>query len=191
MVVKKIGSFLFRNSFTNLILDAINSGLIKDDNLWIAAPYLNNQADWLKKGLHITAMGSDAEQKNELDPHIIKECDVYVPDNQLQTSILGELNHAIKAGLISVEKKYKDLGSIIINPNLGRRNSNDVTQIYGSKVIPNIKKHIKATNCILDGELLVWDSVTGKYEDFGKYTELGSIHLTFCTLQMARIFFVE
>jgi hypothetical protein len=26
VVVKKIGSFFFRNSFTNLILDAINSG---------------------------------------------------------------------------------------------------------------------------------------------------------------------
>ena len=72
-------------------------------------------------------MGSDAEMKNELDPKIIKECDFYIPDSQSQTSILGELNHAIKAGLISVEKKYKDLGSIIINPNLGRRNSNDVT----------------------------------------------------------------
>ena len=85
------------------------------------------KSEWLKKGLHITAMGSDAEMKNELDPKIIKECDFYIPDSQSQTSILGELNHAIKAGLISVEKKYKDLGSIIINPNLGRRNSNDVT----------------------------------------------------------------
>ena len=85
------------------------------------------KSEWLKKGLHITAMGSDAEMKNELDPKIIKECDFYIPDSQSQTSILGELNHAIKAGLISVEKKYKDLGSIIINPNLGRRNGNDVT----------------------------------------------------------------
>ena len=85
------------------------------------------KSEWLKKGLHITAMGSDAEMKNELDPKIIKECDFYIPDSQSQTSILGELNHAIKAGLISAEKKYKDLGSIIINPNLGRRNGNDVT----------------------------------------------------------------
>ena len=85
------------------------------------------KADWLKKGLHITAMGSDAEQKNELDPHIIKECDVYVPDNQLQTSILGELNHAIKAGLINFESKYNDLGKVIIEPNLGRKSIDDIT----------------------------------------------------------------
>ena len=85
------------------------------------------KSEWLKKGLHITAMGSDAEMKNELDPKIIKDCDYYIPDSQSQTSILGELNHAIKAGLVSSEKKYNDLGSIIINPNLGRRNIKDVT----------------------------------------------------------------
>ena len=85
------------------------------------------KSEWLKKGLHITAMGSDAEMKNELDPKIIKDCDYYIPDSQSQTSILGELNHAIKAGLVSAEKKYHELGSVIINPNLGRRNINDVT----------------------------------------------------------------
>ena len=85
------------------------------------------KSEWLKKGLHITAMGSDAEMKNELDPKIIKDCDYYIPDSQSQTSILGELNHAIKAGLVSTEKKYNELGSVIINSNLGRRNINDVT----------------------------------------------------------------
>ena len=34
----------------------------------------------LPKGIHITAMGSDAEEKNELEPDIIKNCDAYVPD---------------------------------------------------------------------------------------------------------------
>ena len=85
------------------------------------------KSEWLKKGLHITAMGSDAEMKNELDPKIVKECDYYIPDSQSQTSILGELNHAIKAGLVSAEKKYNELGSVIINSNLGRSNINDVT----------------------------------------------------------------
>jgi len=87
------------------------------------------KSEWLKKGLHITAMGSDAEMKNELDPKIIKDCDYYIPDSQSQTSILGELNHAIKAGLVSAEKKYNELGSVIINSNLGRRNINDVTVV--------------------------------------------------------------
>ena len=81
----------------------------------------------LPKGIHITAMGSDAEEKNELEPDIIKNCDVYVPDNQAQTCILGELNHAIKKNLIKNDMIFNDLGKIIINPELGRKNNDDIT----------------------------------------------------------------
>ena len=81
----------------------------------------------LPKGIHITAMGSDAEEKNELDPEIIKNCDIYVPDNQAQTTILGELNHAIKKNLIKKETLFYDLGKIILNPELGRKSNNDIT----------------------------------------------------------------
>ena len=88
-------------------------------------PLIKNE--WLKKGMHITAMGSDAEHKNELDPKILKECDVYVPDSQAQTSILGELHHALKANLISPETTFNDLGNIILKPDLGRKNKDDVT----------------------------------------------------------------
>ena len=83
--------------------------------------------DWIKKGTHITAMGSDAEQKNELQPTMIKLCDKYVPDSQAQTTILGELHHAIKSNLISPDEKFNDLGSIIIDPSLGRKNKDDIT----------------------------------------------------------------
>ena len=83
--------------------------------------------EWLKKGMHITAMGSDAEHKNELDPKILKECDIYVPDSQAQTSILGELHHALKANLISPETTFNDLGNIILKPDLGRKNKDDIT----------------------------------------------------------------
>ena len=83
--------------------------------------------DWIKKGTHITAIGSDAEQKNELHPAMIKLCDKYIPDNQAQTTILGELHHAIKENLISPDHKFDDLGSIIIDPSLGRKNKEDIT----------------------------------------------------------------
>ena len=83
--------------------------------------------DWIKKGTHITAMGSDAEQKNELHPAMIKLCDKYIPDNQPQTTILGELHHAIKENIISPDHKFDDLGSIIIDPSLGRKNKEDIT----------------------------------------------------------------
>jgi len=83
--------------------------------------------DWIIKGTHITAMGSDAEQKNELDPQILKHCDQYVPDNQLQTSVLGELHHALKQNIISSKEKFNELGDIINDPSLGRKNKEDIT----------------------------------------------------------------
>ena len=83
--------------------------------------------DWIREGTHITAMGSDAQHKNELDPKIIKNCDLYVADKQSQTSILGELNHAIKEKLISSEKKYTELGDIINNKAPGRKSRNAIT----------------------------------------------------------------
>ncbi len=83
--------------------------------------------DWIKKGTHITAMGSDAEYKNEIDPHMLKYCDQYVPDNQSQTSVLGELHHALKKNLISSQEKFNDLGDIINDPKLGRKNKEDIT----------------------------------------------------------------
>ena len=83
--------------------------------------------DWIKKGTHITAMGSDAEHKNEIDPYMLKYCDQYVPDNQSQTSALGELHHALKQNLISSQEKFNDLGDIINDPNLGRKNKEDIT----------------------------------------------------------------
>mgnify|MGYP000878015046 CR=1 FL=1 len=88
-------------------------------------PLIKNE--WLKKGMHITAMGSDAENKNELDPKILTSCDLYVPDSQDQTSILGELHHALNDNLISSKTIFNDLGAILLNPNLGRSNKDEIT----------------------------------------------------------------
>ena len=89
------------------------------------SPLIKNE--WVKKGTHITAMGSDAEQKNELDPHIIKECDQYIPDSLSQTKILGELHHAIDNDLVPSNRNYNELGNIILDPSLGRKKEDDIT----------------------------------------------------------------
>ena len=65
--------------------------------------------------------------KNELDPVIIKECDLYIPDSLSQTKILGELHHAIEKNLISSNEKYYELGNIILDPSLGRKSKEDIT----------------------------------------------------------------
>ena len=65
------------------------------------------KAGWLSAGQHITAMGSDAEHKNELDPAIIARADLYVADSLKQTRRLGELHHAIAAGLVAADAEVR------------------------------------------------------------------------------------
>ena len=82
--------------------------------------------DWLHPGMQITAMGSDTEHKNEIDPKIVIKSDLYVCDRQTQTSILGELNHAIKKGFVDKDKKFTEIGEIINGTKSGRKSDQDI-----------------------------------------------------------------
>ncbi|HMF66629.1 MAG TPA: ornithine cyclodeaminase family protein, partial [Phyllobacterium sp.] len=71
--------------------------------------------------------GSDAEHKNELDPAIIAKADLYVADSLKQTRRLGELHHAIEAGLITPDAIFSELGSIIASSAKGRPSPEAIT----------------------------------------------------------------
>jgi len=81
----------------------------------------------LSAGQHITAMGSDAEHKNEIAPAIIRLVDLYVADSARQTRRLGELHHAIDAGIIPADAEITELGEIIAGRKPGRRSPGDIT----------------------------------------------------------------
>jgi ornithine cyclodeaminase len=90
-----------------------------------AAPLLGAAA--LHPGLHVTAMGADAEHKNELAPEIVARADIYVPDRQSQCARLGELHHALAAGLVPPERRFAELGEIVAGLKSGRGNDGQVT----------------------------------------------------------------
>ncbi|MEO3386758.1 ectoine utilization protein EutC [Mesorhizobium sp. CAU 1741] len=71
------------------------------------------KAEWVSPGQHVTAMGSDAEHKNELDPALVKRAQLYVADSLRQTRLLGELHHAIKARLVRPDDEFPELGQIV------------------------------------------------------------------------------
>ena len=81
----------------------------------------------LAAGQHVTAMGSDAEHKNELAPAILKMADLYVADSAKQTRRLGELHHAVEAGLIAADAETTELGEVIAGLKPGRRSATDIT----------------------------------------------------------------
>jgi len=85
------------------------------------------KAVWIGPGQHVTAMGSDAEHKNEIDPKLVGKADRYVADRLSQTRILGELHHAIAAGLADAEADFPELGAVIAGKVSGRTGGSDIT----------------------------------------------------------------
>ncbi len=83
-------------------------------------------AEWLRAGQHVTAMGSDAEHKNELDPRVITR-GLYFADSLKQTRRLGELHHAIEAGFAAPEAEFAELGQVIAGLRPGRTRDDDIT----------------------------------------------------------------
>ncbi|WP_373414423.1 ectoine utilization protein EutC [Ensifer aridi] len=84
------------------------------------------EADWLQPGQHVTAMGSDAEHKNEVDPQVIAR-GTYVADSLKQTRRLGELHHAIAAGLVAPDAEFAELGQVIAGLKVGRTRADEIT----------------------------------------------------------------
>jgi ectoine utilization protein EutC len=85
------------------------------------------EADWLRPGQHITAMGSDQHGKNELAPACLGRADLYVPDRLSQTRALGELRCAIEHGVIAPDRVFPELGEIIAGAAPGRKARSDIT----------------------------------------------------------------
>ncbi|WP_206456109.1 ectoine utilization protein EutC [Aurantimonas marina] len=85
------------------------------------------EAGWLAPGQHVTAMGSDAEHKNEVDPALVTRADLYVADSLQQTRRLGELHHAIAAGLVSADRAFPELGEIVCGRLSGRADAKALT----------------------------------------------------------------
>ncbi len=88
-------------------------------------PYL--KAEWLHPGLHITCMGSDAEHKQELYPEVFSRLNRIVCDRKSQCFRLGELHHALEAGVISLEDDIYELGELTSGRRPGRQGDEEIT----------------------------------------------------------------
>ncbi|KAB0268149.1 ectoine utilization protein EutC [Microvirga brassicacearum] len=84
------------------------------------------KAEWLRPGQHITAMGSDSEHKNEIEPAVLARVS-YFADSLAQTRRLGELHHAIRAGLIAPDRSFAELGQVIAGQAPGRESPDTIT----------------------------------------------------------------
>jgi ornithine cyclodeaminase len=77
-------------------------------------------------GTHITAVGSDTHDKQELHAGILKGADVVVADSISQCLERGEIYQALKSNAIT-ESDLVELGSIIAGDAVGRKSDEQIT----------------------------------------------------------------
>lgn len=83
--------------------------------------------NWLRPGIHITAIGSDASHKSELDPRIVAEADRFVCDHNGQSRAIGELRGALADGLLAEDYVADELGEIVAGHKPGRGSDDEIT----------------------------------------------------------------
>lgn len=84
------------------------------------------RAEQIRKGTHITAVGSDTSEKQELDSKILQMADIVAADSISQCQARGEISQALKAGMIKKENLV-ELGNVIGNRELQRSSDEQIT----------------------------------------------------------------
>lgn len=85
------------------------------------------KAEWLHPGLHITAMGSDTEEKQELESAVLGKADILACDLKSQVFRLGEMRSGLRDGVIQEDSPIRELGEMINGVKSGRENEDQIT----------------------------------------------------------------
>lgn len=85
------------------------------------------RASWLHPGLHVTAMGADAEHKQELEPEVLERADVLVCDSRPQARRIGELRGASQAAVEVGDARVAELGEVLAGVRPGRTSAQQIS----------------------------------------------------------------
>ena len=84
------------------------------------------RAEWVQPGTHVTAMGSDFAEKQELEAAALGKADLVAADHPPVAARSGELHHAVEAGVIALEDVVP-LGALVVGEATGRTRDDEVT----------------------------------------------------------------
>jgi alanine dehydrogenase len=87
-------------------------------------------ADMVRAGTFVAAIGADSPFKHEIEPRLLAESRVVV-DSLEQCAAIGELHHAVVAGLMTKDAVHAELGQVVAGLRPGRRSA-DETFIFDS-----------------------------------------------------------
>ena len=79
----------------------------------------------LAPGAFVAAVGADAEAKSELEPALLAGAAV-VTDSTPQCAAIGDLHHAIDAGVMRAGDVRAELGDVVVDPSRGRRADDEI-----------------------------------------------------------------
>jgi alanine dehydrogenase len=82
--------------------------------------------EWVKPGAHIAALGADLAGEQELDPRTLQRARVFVDDIR-QCREDGEINVALRGGLISENDIAGEIGKVICGELEGRQSDDQIT----------------------------------------------------------------
>jgi len=82
--------------------------------------------DWLRRGVHVNAMGADTAGKQEHEVATLRSALVVV-DDWAQASVLGECQHAAHAGIFTADDHPHSIGEIIAGTAAGRTGADQLT----------------------------------------------------------------
>jgi ornithine cyclodeaminase len=85
------------------------------------------QAEWLRPGVHVNAVGSDSPGKQELAAGCLDRADLVVVDRFAQCAAFGELKHALDAALLTRHDVHAELGAIVAGRKPGRTTDAEIT----------------------------------------------------------------
>jgi ornithine cyclodeaminase/alanine dehydrogenase-like protein (mu-crystallin family) len=83
-------------------------------------------ATWISPGTHVTAMGSDFPEKQELDSACLERADLLVADDPASAAKHGELHHALDAGVVVLDDAVP-LGAVVTGRHPGRTSDDEIT----------------------------------------------------------------
>lgn len=78
-------------------------------------------------GMFIAAVGADNEEKQELDPALLRPKNKVVADVLAQCATIGDLHHALVGGTITFSDVYAELGEIVCGKKAGRTSADEIT----------------------------------------------------------------
>jgi len=83
------------------------------------------KSDFVVPGTFIAAVGADSPEKQEIEPSLMRDNKV-VADILEQCASIGELHHALDAGVFSKENVHAELGAVIAGVKPGRTSSEEI-----------------------------------------------------------------